>query len=126
MISGNFVRPTDRFVALDLFGRTDLLDPSADRAEVQRYASLSRGAFERNYLALHDGLPEVVEGLSSSIVDLVIPGSTRFIHIDAPHLHDQVAVDVRATRTLPRAGGVAVFTDGLIPIAITPYKFSGV
>ncbi|MET1004801.1 MAG: class I SAM-dependent methyltransferase [Propionibacteriaceae bacterium] len=154
VIIGDFVRPGERFVALDLFGRIDLLDPAdpaggrgGNQAEVNRsYPNLSRTTFERNYLALHDQLPEIVEGLSSSIVDHVAPGTARFIHVDASHLYDQVRIDVSATERLLRPGGVAVFDDwrsehtpgvgaavweavftrGLIPIAITPYKFYGV
>jgi hypothetical protein len=158
VVIGDFVGPEDRFVALDLFGRTDLLDeePSAqdesgaalvNRAEVQHsYASLSRETFERNYLALHDTLPEVVEGLSSSIVEHVEPSTARFIHVDASHHYDQVRVDARNSKALLRPGGLvvfddwrsehtpgvaaavweAVFTAGLIPLAITPYKFYGV
>lgn len=149
VVIGEYLRAGDRFVALDLFGRTDLLDGSAstNTAEVQRsYATLSRPAFEANYLALHRQLPQVVEGLSSTITAHVGPGTARFIHVDASHLYEQVAVDVANTRLLLRPGGVAVFDDwrsehtpgvgaaiweavftaGLIPLALTPYKFYGV
>ena len=164
VVIGDHVRPGERFVALDLFGRTDLLPgapgagrPSADRpepagsggneAEVRRsYPSVTRRQFEQNYLALHDELPDVVEGLSASIVDHVAPGTARFVHVDASHLYDQVRIDVVNTQTLLRPGGLAVFDDwpsehtpgvgaavweavftrGLIPLALTPYKFYGV
>ena len=34
----------------------------------EQYTNLTRQQFERNYLALHDSLPEVHEGLSTDIV----------------------------------------------------------
>jgi hypothetical protein len=160
VVIGDHVRPGDTFVALDLFGRTDLLPgsvtepgpgggpaPDANQREVRRsYPTLSRRQFEHNYLALHDELPRVVEGLSSSIVEHVAPGTARFVHVDASHLYDQVRLDVTHTGQLLRPGGVAVFDDwrsehtpgvgaavweavftgGLIPVALTPYKFYGV
>lgn len=149
VVLGDYIRDDDRFVALDLFGRTDLLEPTADanEAELQRsYGTLTRAGFEANYLALHPVLPEIVEGLSSAITDHVPAGTARFVHVDASHLYDQVRVDVANTRHLLRPGGVAIFDDwrsehtpgvgaavweavfgrGLIPIAITGYKFYGV
>ena len=151
VLIGDHLGPADRFVALDLFGRTDLLDSDTcevrNSAEVQRsYPTLTRAKFEANYLALHSELPTIVEGLSSSIVDHVEPGTVRFLHVDASHLYDPVSVDVHNARSLLRPGGVAVFDDwrsehtpgvgaavweavftaGLIPIALTPYKFYGV
>ncbi|MFP5282163.1 MAG: class I SAM-dependent methyltransferase [Actinomycetes bacterium] len=150
VVIGEHLRDRERFVALDLFGRTELLDgdgTSANTAEVQRsYPTLSRRAFEANYLALHPALPEIVEGLSSSIPRYVTPGTARFVHVDASHLYDQVQVDVGNTEQMLRPGGVAVFDDwrsehtpgvaaavweavftrGLIPLVLTPYKFYGV
>lgn len=151
VVIGDYVRPGDRFVALDLFGRTDLLDeltgPTSNQAEVRRsYPTLSRAAFETNYRALHEQLPDIVEGLSSTIVEHVERASARFIHVDASHLYAQVRVDVANARELLRPGGVVVFDDwrsehtpgvsaavweavflsGLVPVAVTPYKFYGV
>lgn len=151
VIIGDFIRPGERFVALDLFGRSDLLDDSAqaaaNKAETERsYTSLSRQEFERNYLSLHDTLPDIVEGPSAEIVAHVEPASARFIHVDASHLYAHVAVDAQNVKTLLRPGGIvvfddwrsehtpgvsaavwqAVFADGLIPIAVTANKFYGV
>jgi hypothetical protein len=151
VIIGNFVREQDRFVALDLFGRSDLLNNSAEalanRSENQKsYKTLSRQQFEANYLALHPTLPEIVEAPSSEIVDHVKPGEARFIHIDASHLYGAVSLDALNARTLLRPGGVVVFDDwraehtpgvsaavwesvfcnGLIPVALTSRKFYGV
>ncbi len=147
VIIGSYLRPGERFVAVDLFGREDLLDSSAsgtmNKTENRaQYVNLSRAQFEHNYLALHDILPEVHEGLSTDIVDLVEPQSARFIHVDAGHMYDQVRQDVVNAKTILRPGGIvafddyrtehtpgvsaavwqAVFFDGLVPVAITPQK----
>lgn len=151
VIIGNFLRAGDRFVALDLFGRDDLLTDSADavanRSENQKsYKTLSRQQFEANYLALHPRLPEILEALSSDIVHHVAPGEARFVHIDASHLYSVVRVDAVNARSLLRPGGMVVFDDwraehtpgvsaavweavfvaGLIPVALTARKFYGV
>jgi SAM-dependent methyltransferase len=149
VLIGEYVRPAERFVAVDLFGRTDLLgdDTDANRREVDKsYKTLTRTKFEQNYLARHDTLPDIVEGPSSWVDQHVAPGSVRFCHIDASHLYAHVRVDaVNAARML-RPGGVvvfddwrsehtpgvtaavweAVFTAGLIPVVVTPTKFYGV
>lgn len=151
VIIGDAVRPGERFVAVDVFGREDLLDGSlsgeANRQENRnQYRNLTREQFETNYLALHPTLPEIVEGLSATVLDHVQPDTARFIHIDAGHLYDQVHEDIVNARTLLRPGGIiafddyrtehtpgvsaaiwqAVFEDGLIPVAVTPQKLYGV
>ena len=108
----------------------------------QQYKNLNRQQFESNYLALHDVLPEVHEGLSTDILDLVEPSSARFVHVDAGHMYDQVRQDVINAQTILRPGGIvafddyrtehtpgvsaavwqAVISDGLVPVAITPQK----
>jgi len=151
VVIGDHVRDGDRFVALDLFGDTDILGQSpadvANRREsTKSYATLTRRTFEENYLALHDVLPEVVQGPSSDIVDHVQPATARFVHVDASHMYAHVQADVRNARALMRPGGVAVFDDfrgehtpgvaaavwaavareELIPLALTTQKFYGV
>ena len=151
VVIGDHVRPGDRFVALDLFGGTELLDDSAASAANRRetehsYRSLTRRQFEQNYLCLHDELPEVIQAESSRILDHVEPGTVRFLHVDASHLYDQVHLDASNAKTLLRPGGLVVFDDyrslhtpgvsaavwqaviedGLIPVALTPAKLYGV
>lgn len=149
VLIGEYVRPQERFVALDLFGRTDLLADGneANRREVDKsYRTLTRTKFEENYLLRHDRLPDIVEGPSSLIVDSVAPGSVRFCHVDASHLYEHVSLDARNVKTILRPGGVvvfddwrsehtpgvtaavweSVFCDGLIPVVITPTKLYGV
>lgn len=151
VVIGDHVRDGERFVAVDLFGDTDILGESpadvANRREsTKSYGTLTRRTFEENYLALHPALPEIVQGPSSDVVDHVEPGTARFVHVDASHMYAHVVVDVANARALMRPGGVAVFDDyrgehtpgvaaavwaavvqdGLIPLALTTQKFYGV
>lgn len=151
VIIGNHVRAGERFVALDLFGNTDILSDSpqdhANRREsLKSYKTLTRQQFENNYLALHPELPTIVQGLSSEIVQHVEPGSARFVHVDASHVYAHVRVDAVNTKSLLRPNGIAVFDDfrsehtpgvsaavweavfrdGLIPLLLTTQKFYGV
>lgn len=151
VVIGDYLRPQERFVVVDLFGSDAPLDDSGDsaanRVENQRsYRRLTREAFEANYLALHEQLPHVVQGLSSQVVDHVAPGSARFLHVDASHLYHAVAEDCRSAGRLLRPGGVVAFDDyrsvhcpgvaaavweaaargDLVPVAATPMKLYAV
>lgn len=149
VVIGEHLRPGERFVALDLFGRTDLLQQDqrqSNRQEVEKsYASLTRLAFEENYLSWHADLPDIVEGPSSVVMDHVRPGSVRFVHIDASHLYDHVRLDALHAKQMLQPGGLvifddwrsehtpgvtaavweSVFVDGLIPLAVSPTKLYG-
>ncbi|HEY5821732.1 MAG TPA: class I SAM-dependent methyltransferase [Propionibacteriaceae bacterium] len=152
VVLGEYLRDGDRLVVVDLFG-TDPGDygpartaHEANREENARsYATLERGAFEANYLALHPELPVVVTGPSSSVVDHVRPGTARFVHVDAGHLYDNVREDVDNARNLLAPDGIVVFDDyrsehtpgvaaavwgavetgGLRPFALSVNKFYG-
>lgn len=151
VVIGDHWRPDERFIALDLFGQVELLGMTdEERANAREndasYHSLSRQEFERNYLAFHDTLPEVVTGPSRDIVDHLPEHSVRFLHIDASHLYAGVREDVVSAARLMRPGGVvvfddirsehtpgvwaavwqAVFTEGLVPVAITTQKLYAV
>jgi hypothetical protein len=144
-LMGEYQRPGDRFVVVDLFG----IEPEdvANAAENQlSYSTVDpnqlRNQFEANYLALHPELPEIVQALSSSVADHVEPASVRFAHVDASHLYDFVAQDLLVMRDLMQPDGVVVFDDyravhtpgvaaavwegvanhGLVPFALTPFK----
>lgn len=150
VVVGDHLRPGERIVVIDLFGSeaglTETAEDAANRAENRySYATLTRVEFESNYLALHTELPEVIQAPSSEIVQHVAPGAARFVHIDASHLYDQVAEDIRNTHAMLGLDGVAVFDDyinpstpgvscavweavanqGLVPFAVTRYKLYG-
>ncbi|WP_431041673.1 class I SAM-dependent methyltransferase [Streptomyces sp. P1-3] len=139
-----FRRADERFTVCDLF---DALAPDDKNAAEARksYASLTRVAFERNYLAFHDSLPEIVQGPTSEVPRHVAPGSCRFVHVDASHLYEHVAGDIGAARTALVQHGVvalddfrsehtpgvaaatweAVFNHGLRPICLSTQKLYG-
>lgn len=108
VLIGDYLADGERFFALDLFhSGTD----DANAHENRYYPTLTREAFEKTYLAFHDRLPEVIQGLSTEIVEHVAPGSVRFMHIDASHLYEHVAADIRSARQLVAPGGVVVLDD---------------
>jgi hypothetical protein len=109
VLIGEYVTGDDTFVALDLFGGST--DEHNQAENEGSYRTLTREAFERNYLALHDELPVVVQDLSSRIVDHLPPGSVRFMHVDASHLYEHVVTDIASARTLLAPGGIVAFDD---------------
>jgi predicted O-methyltransferase YrrM len=140
MLIGGYVRPGETFTVVDLFGDEAAAEGNAEE-NADQYADLSRAAFERWYLTVHDTLPSVVEGPSESIVDHAEAGAHRFVHVDASHLYVHVRADVEAARKLLRPEGVVVFDDyrsehtpgvaaavwqsldqGLSPFALSPVK----
>ncbi|TDB93387.1 class I SAM-dependent methyltransferase [Actinomadura sp. 7K534] len=144
ILMGRHLRDGETFTVCDLFDSDASDDPN--RAEMARsYATLTRAAFEENYRAFHDRLPEIVQGPTSSILDHVQPESCRFVHVDASHLYEHVHGDIRAAQVMLRPGGVivcddyrsehtpgvsaavweAVITGGLRPVCITPMKLYG-
>lgn len=141
---GAYAAPDEEFTVCDLFDSPAPDDSTA--AEMQAYyATLTRRAFEANYLRFHPRLPTVVQGPSSAITAHVAPGSCRFVHIDASHLYEHVRGDIAAARSLlapdgivalddfrsPHTPGVAaatweaVFAAGLKPVALTESTFYG-
>lgn len=138
---GNFLRHDESLTVCDLFDDVVHADGVPDHIR-QAYASLSQQTFERNYLAFHHELPEIVRGRSVAINDHVEPASVRFVHIDASHLYGDVRDDTRAARRMLTDGGVVAFddyrtmhtagtsaavweaiaNDGLRPIALTQKK----
>ncbi len=141
---GQFVGADETFTVCDLFG----LEPDSDanrRENAKSYPKLNRPAFERNYLALFEHLPNIVQDYSSAIVDHVEAGSVRFVHVDASHHYEHVVVDIDSAAKLLKPDGVvvfddyrsdhtpgvsaavweAVFTKGLQPICLTQQKLYG-
>ncbi|CAM5337550.1 MULTISPECIES: class I SAM-dependent methyltransferase [Streptomyces] len=141
---GARLRPGDRFTVCDLFD-SPAEDASNSKEMAKSYSTLTRRAFEANYLSFHEELPEIVQGLSSSVADHVKPGSCRFAHIDASHLYEHVHGDIVTVRELLTPQGIVVLDDfraehcpgvaaatwqavtgqALRPVCITPTKFYG-
>ncbi|MFF2811456.1 class I SAM-dependent methyltransferase [Streptomyces sp. NPDC058000] len=141
---GARLRPEERFTVCDLFD-SPAEDASNSREMAKSYATLTRRAFEANYLSFHEELPVIVQGLSSSVSEHVAAGSVRFAHIDASHLYEHVHGDILAVRELLTDRGVVVMDDyraehcpgvaaatwqavtdhGLRPICVSGTKFYG-
>ncbi|MCB5911734.1 class I SAM-dependent methyltransferase [Streptomyces pinistramenti] len=141
---GARLAPGERFTVCDLFD-SPAEDASNSKEMKKSYATLTRRAFEANYLAFHEELPTIVQGLSSVVRDHVEDRSVRFAHIDASHLYEHVHGDILAVRELVTDSGVVVLDDfraehcpgvaaatwqavaneGLHPLCITGTKFYG-
>ncbi|WP_432011713.1 class I SAM-dependent methyltransferase [Streptomyces cucumeris] len=139
-----YLRGGERFTVCDLFGADAPDERNAAEARTS-YATLTRTAFEQNYLAFHDELPEVVQGPTSVVPHHVGPESCRFVHIDASHLYEHVVGDIDTARTALVPGGLvvlddfrsehtpgvaaatweAVFTRGLRPVCLSTQKLYG-
>lgn len=144
VLMGEYLAPGESFTVVDLFGNQSD-DAANSRENHDSYASLTREAFEANYLRFHPDLPHIHTALSSSVTDLVEPGAARFVHVDASHLYEHVAVDIDSARGLLGSEGIvsfddyraehtpgvaaavweAVLTKGLHPVAVTPSKLYG-
>ncbi|MEU3658398.1 class I SAM-dependent methyltransferase [Streptomyces sp. NPDC032940] len=110
ILLGHRLQDGEKLTVCDLF-EADAPD-EANRAEAAKsYATLTRQAFERNYLSFHDDLPVIVQGPSSVIAGEVEPGTCRFAHIDASHLYEHVHGDIGAVRELLGPEGVVALDD---------------
>lgn len=110
ILLGHRLRDGERLTVCDLFGAEP--PDAANRAEAAKsYSSLTRQAFERNYLSFHDTLPTIIQAPSSAVVDEVAPGSCRFVHVDASHLYEHVEGDIGAAKQLLGPDGIVVLDD---------------
>ncbi|MBD0746113.1 class I SAM-dependent methyltransferase [Streptomyces sp. CBMA152] len=141
---GSYLREDETFTVCDLFDSPAPDDPNSEEMD-RSYATLTRRAFESNYLSFHDELPVVVQAPTSVIAGRVPASSCRFIHVDASHLYEHVHGDISAARSLIAPDGIVAFDDfraehcpgvaaavwgavatsGLRPIAITGTKMYG-
>ncbi|MGP9020003.1 class I SAM-dependent methyltransferase [Streptomyces sp. BR1] len=141
---GSYLREDETFTVCDLFDSPAPDDPNSEEMD-RSYATLTRRAFEANYLSFHDDLPVVVQAPTSVIAGRVSASSCRFIHVDASHLYEHVHGDIEAARSLIAPDGIVAFDDfraehcpgvaaavwgavattGLRPIAITGTKLYG-
>ncbi|MFE1028703.1 class I SAM-dependent methyltransferase [Streptomyces sp. NPDC058818] len=110
ILLGHHLRDGETLTVCDLF-ETEPPD-AANRAEAAKsYSTLTRQAFERNYLSFHETLPTIIQAPSSAVTDEVAPGSCRFAHIDASHLYEHVQGDIGAARDLLLPDGIVVLDD---------------
>ncbi|GAA1936461.1 class I SAM-dependent methyltransferase [Kitasatospora viridis] len=146
ILMGRYLRPGEQFTVCDLFDSQAPDGENAAEMAMSYRKTLTRSAFERNYLAFHSTLPTIVQAPTSVLGDdRIAAGSCRFVHIDASHLYEHVAVDIRTAKRALGPGGVvvlddfrsphtpgvaaatweAVFRHGLHPICVTPEKLYG-
>ncbi|KUL36178.1 class I SAM-dependent methyltransferase [Streptomyces regalis] len=110
ILLGHHLRGGEKLTVCDLF-ESDAPDGPNQAETTKSYASLTRQAFERNYLSFHDTLPTVIQAPSSVIAKEVGPGTCRFVHIDASHLYEHVYGDIGAAREILLPEGVVVLDD---------------
>ncbi|RDI23085.1 class I SAM-dependent methyltransferase [Lentzea flaviverrucosa] len=144
ILMGSYLADGQVFTVCDLF-ESAAADPDNAREMRECYPTLTRDAFEVNYLSFHDNLPRIVQASSSVLQKVVRADSCRFVHIDASHLYNQVRRDIHTARDVLGNNGVVVLDDyrsehtpgvacatwqavletGLKPICVSGYKFYG-
>lgn len=114
ILIGQYRVDDQRLTVCDLF--EDAAQDHDNDEEMRQYRStLTRLAFERNYLAFHTALPSIVQGLTSTISSHVAPRSCRFAHVDASHLYEHVEADIKACRAALHSDGLLVCDDFRAP-----------
>ncbi|WP_424210667.1 class I SAM-dependent methyltransferase [Streptomyces sp. BI20] len=107
---GRYLKEGEEFTVCDLFD-SPAEDEENDDEMRRSYATLTRRAFEANYLSFHERLPTVVQAVTSVVPDRVRANSCRFVHVDASHLYAHVHEDLENSRTVAAPGAVVVFDD---------------
>ncbi|MFE7837836.1 class I SAM-dependent methyltransferase [Streptomyces sp. NPDC057474] len=108
---GRHLQEGEAYTVCDLFESDAPDDANAAEATKSYRSTLTRQAFEANYLSFHDELPRVLQGPSSIVPGEVKPRSCRFVHIDASHLYEHVEGDITAARDILLPGGLVVLDD---------------
>ncbi|UUU31337.1 class I SAM-dependent methyltransferase [Streptomyces sp. CA-210063] len=108
---GRHLQEGESYTVCDLFESDAPDDANAAEATKSYRSTLTRQAFEANYLSFHDELPRVLQGPSSIVPGEVKPRSCRFVHIDASHLYEHVQGDITAARDILLPGGLVVLDD---------------
>ncbi|MGW2371526.1 class I SAM-dependent methyltransferase [Kitasatospora sp. NPDC001683] len=146
IVIGEHLQPGETFTICDLFDSDAPDEENSDEMDISYRKTLTRSAFEANYLSFHDELPDIIQAPTSVLAGGRIPaGAYRFIHIDASHLYEHVVGDLQVARVALQDQGVvvlddyraqhtpgvaaatweAVFNHGLKPIMLTECKFYG-
>ncbi|MER5176794.1 class I SAM-dependent methyltransferase [Streptomyces sp. NPDC002896] len=142
ILLGEHLRPGETFTVCDLFGvESHGLYSRRDTLAFYRQ-TLTREAFEANYLAFHENLPVIVHGRTTALASRIASGSCRFVHIDASRTYEDVSGDIDIARSVLSKDGVvaiddyrtehvpgvaaaaweAVFTKGLRPVCLSAAK----
>ncbi|MET9862810.1 class I SAM-dependent methyltransferase [Streptomyces smyrnaeus] len=137
--------PEERFTVCDLFDSEAAPDEANGREMRHSYSTLTRRAFEANYLSFHDELPRILQAPTTVVPGEVADGSCRFVHVDASHLYEHVHGDIAAARDTLGPEGIVVLDDyrsdhtpgvacatwqavlesGLRPVCVSSHKFYG-
>ncbi|MFI9359880.1 class I SAM-dependent methyltransferase [Kitasatospora sp. NPDC053057] len=146
IVIGEHLQPGETFTVCDLFDSDAPDEENSSEMDISYRKTLTRSAFEANYLSFHDELPDVIQAPTSVLAGGRIPAAAyRFIHIDASHLYEHVVGDLEVARVALQDQGVvvlddyraqhtpgvaaatweAVFNHGLKPIMLTECKFYG-
>lgn len=146
IVIGEHLQPGEAFTVCDLFDSDAPDEENSDEMDLSYRKTLTRSAFEANYLSFHDELPDIIQAPTSVLAGGRVPaGAYRFIHIDASHLYEHVVGDLQVARVALQDQGVvvlddyraqhtpgvaaatweAVFNHGLKPIMLTECKFYG-
>ncbi|MEY9877503.1 hypothetical protein ABH931_007027 [Streptacidiphilus sp. MAP12-33] len=146
ILIADHLRPGESFTVCDLFDSAAPDEANSTEMDTSYRSTLTREAFERNYLAFHQELPDIVQAPSSVLADGRISArSARFIHIDASHLYEHVIGDIQFARQALTDEGIVVLDDyrsehtpgvsaavweavlamGLKPVTVSNQKFYG-
>lgn len=107
---GSYLAPGETLTVCDLFDSP--AEDDHNLREMRRsYSTLTRRAFEANYLAFHDVLPEVFQAPTSTLTGRLAPGSFRFVHVDASHLYEHVHGDIGIAREALADDGIVALDD---------------
>ena len=112
IVMGRHQRDGETFTVCDLFD-SDQEELTAQNEREMRgsYATLTRRAFEANYLSFHDELPRILQAPTSVVPDEVTDDSCRFVHVDASHMYEHVHPDIAAARDTLKKDGIVVLDD---------------
>jgi hypothetical protein len=111
VVLGGAVRAAESLKVVDLFGRPARGEENAAEVEWNSYESLSRSAFEANFLRHHDWLPDIFEGESSDFLNSLTPRSIRFAHVDGSHAFPNVSADLALMQPALTRNGIIVIDD---------------
>lgn len=109
---GHLVRPGERLLVADLFGRD--APAMLNQVEIdQSYGDLSLQGFSRQYLRFHTELPDLHVGPSAGLAQAGLARTFRLAHVDGSHLYDEVLEDMALVESVSVPGAVVVFDDVL-------------